>query len=586
MKFTPVAYSVKQVLSVYNTFNIPFFQRDYSWEKLYYSKFLDDIISMIKKEGNKLIITDYFIGTMLFVSGTPNQKETVDVIDGQQRLTVITILLSVLSDIFRELKEDSLSSGIFNYIRFLNDFGEYQNRIFSTTSSPYFEKFIQVREKSFLNIPNSEEEENLKKTYEYFYLYLKNLDKLHQNIEFEQIEHKEILISIKEQILNTTVIVIDTADRDKSNMIFEILNAKSKSLASLDLIKNIIFEAFYNDIDNKDKVAQELWTKIQNNLHSREDTTNIATFYRHYWVSKYKKETNSKLYDSFKKYIKTTRNLETKKTIYIDFLQNLETESKIYNQIVKPDLKDYSNRREYKWLVESLDAINNTFKHLQGRIVLLALMDVKNRNLINQKNFKETIIYLENFIFSYSVIGKLRSNFYEPIFSKFAISIRASTSKEKTNELINDILISQLDSNYISYNDFKSSFINLCYKKTKSHNKFNLITKYVTNKIASSFDGKNHRLSDSSMEHILPEAISGEINIGNIIALEEDLNNKADNFNFEEKIKIYRKSNYKQVQQFINKYSSFDKNKIKIRAENLAKFYYLNILNKKIINND
>lgn len=578
MTFDTYTYSIKQLLNVYKTFNIPFFQRDYSWDKIYYSKFIDDIISMIIIEDNILKISDYFIGTMLFVSKGDKNKEIVDVIDGQQRLTVITILFSVISDIFQNLDDDLLSMRMFDYVRFSDDDGIYQNRIRSITSSPFFEKFIQVRKKQNENIPNSDEEKNLKNTYEFFLDYLNNIDKLKKIETFKHFEHKDIIKVIRDQLLNTSVIIIDTTDRSKSNMIFEILNAKAKSLASIDLIKNIIFEAFYNDENNLDLEAQQIWTNIQKNLHDREDNTNIATFYRQFWISKYKKVTNSKLYDSFKEQIKTTKTSNMKKNIYLEFLKNLEKESIRYNHIVKPRIEDYNKRNEYKWLVESLESINNTFGHFQGRVVLLALMDIKERDLIKTRKLQETILYLENFIFSYSVIGKLRSNFYEPHFSKFSIKVRISNSKEETNKTIKEELIDKLKSNYIKYNDFESSFIELKYTKNKENNNLNTITKYVVNKIASSFNKSDHKIEDSSIEHILPESESRVINIGNLIALESALNHQADSLNYEDKKTIYQKSNYIQVKAFLNEYANFSEEDIKTRAKKLAKYYYENII--------
>lgn len=579
MTFSPFAYSVKQLLTNYKTFTIPFFQRDYSWEKIYYSKFLDDIISMIENTNNELTTTDYFIGTMLLVS-RDDDKERVEVIDGQQRLTVITILFSVLSDVFIEINEKVLSKAIFKYVRFQDDNGEYQDRIYSPTSTPYFEKFIQVREKLNSNFPSSEEETNLKLTYDYFLKHLSNLDELQKISTFKNMSHKDILISIRDQLLKTTVIVIDTTDRDKSNMIFEILNAKAKSLASIDLIKNVIFEVFYNDENNRDKEAQAIWTKIQSNIHDRNDTTTLANFYRQYWISKYKKDTNTKLYDSFKKIIKTKRDKEENKKTYMAFLKDLEKESITYNRIVKPLIGDYKGRQEYKWLVQSLKSVSTTFGNFQCRIVLLALMDIKSREYISSKKFKETIIYLENFIFSYSVIGKLRSNFYEPSFSKFAINVRKSRSKVETIDIIDETLINKLERNYIRYADFEMAFIQLTYKKTKLANNANSITKYVVNKIGSSFNKMDHDLEDSSIEHILPEASSNITNIGNLIVLEEYLNNRADDLDFNEKICIYKESKYKQMEYFIEEYKSFDLNEIIKRAKNLAHYYYYTVLKR------
>ena len=98
---------------VFNTsFSIPRFQRDYSWDKKNYQEFIDDMINCLIIENNELKTQSYFLGTMLFI-GDFIDKNKVDkyihVVDGQQRLTTITILFSALSDRFRKINENVLS---------------------------------------------------------------------------------------------------------------------------------------------------------------------------------------------------------------------------------------------------------------------------------------------------------------------------------------------------------------------------------------------------------------------------------------------------------------------------------------------
>ena len=106
--------------------------------------------------------------------------------------------------------------------------------------------------------------------------------------------------------------------------------------------------------------------------------------------------------------------------------------------------------------------------------------------------------------------------------------------------------------------------------------------KYVLNKISSSFDDRDIFHDESSVEHIINEDISNKItlNIGNLICLEEKINNEADNLSFDEKVKIYSKSKYHQVNRFCKDYNVFDTDYIDQRAEKLAEYYYENIILK------
>ena len=99
--------------------------------------------------------------------------------------------------------------------------------------------------------------------------------------------------------------------------------------------------------------------------------------------------------------------------------------AKYYVQILNPSISYYDNRKEYMWLVQSLKSLTNDFNIVQVRIALLALFDVKERNLISNKTFKDTIIYLENFHFAYNSILSLRSNRLETgKHSSFSIALR------------------------------------------------------------------------------------------------------------------------------------------------------------------
>ena len=84
--------NVKQIFDRYKIINVPYYQRDYVWgtknngRNLY--KFIDDIFNQYKDNPT----SQYFIGTLAFCSSTVN-----DVIDGQQRLTSLILILSILA---------------------------------------------------------------------------------------------------------------------------------------------------------------------------------------------------------------------------------------------------------------------------------------------------------------------------------------------------------------------------------------------------------------------------------------------------------------------------------------------------------
>lgn len=86
MKITCIDKEIRKVFET-GYYAIPRFQRPYSWEKDHISEFWND--SIVENE------TDYFIGSIVVYK---QDDETFGIVDGQQRLTTITMILSALRD--------------------------------------------------------------------------------------------------------------------------------------------------------------------------------------------------------------------------------------------------------------------------------------------------------------------------------------------------------------------------------------------------------------------------------------------------------------------------------------------------------
>ena len=329
-----------------------------------------------------------------------------------------------------------------------------------------------------------------------------------------------------------------------------------------------------DDVEPAD-FAEEKWKLIKNILNSCDSDIGFVQFYRHFWISKYKRSGMSKLYDDFKSVFGNKG-----KSRYKEFLTEIEATARLYVKIVAPQRNHFKNKKEYFGVVQSLNALTNYFNIVQVRVALIALLEAKDKGIINLTQLKKVIYYLENFHFSFNAVGAQPTNKLESIYSAFAIKLRASNDKVEARTIIN-ALISELDGIYIPYKDFEEKFVLLTY--TKKENISNLKTKYAINKIASYYEGKEVFEDDGSVEHILPEsADERNLNIGNLILLEQTLNGDADDFDYCDKIEIYEKSQYKWIKTFIESNVEWDNEKSEQRAKELAKFYYTKILGKTI----
>lgn len=107
----------------------------------------------------------------------------------------------------------------------------------------------------------------------------------------------------------------------------------------------------------------------------------------------------------------------------------------------------------------------------------------------------------------------------------------------------------------------------------------NMKTKYIINKIFCYYQNENVFPDDGSIEHIINECTdSNSIKIGNLILLEECINNKCDSLKYKEKLNNYVNSRYEWVKVFCNDYTTWSINDINQRTEKLAKLVYDNVL--------
>lgn len=580
MNIKPYDKTVRDLLGSKRQFVIPRFQREYSWDKKNYQEFLEDMLGNLIIKDGRISSSQYFLGTMLFIGNfAEGTEQEIQVVDGQQRLTTITILFSAMSDIFLTLGEQTLSRQLFAYIMTEDDDGNEVRILKSKTSYPFFSYFIQDKEKKMSPDATTEEEHCIKETYEYFRAQLTEaklksmLKRKHGSEIVEALSEIDVLKALRDQVLNSTFISISTTDREQANKIFEILNAKGKRLAYIDLIKNKIFEVL-NKVEPAD-FAEETWKNIKETLSFGKESVGLATFYQHFWSSKYKKVSSNKLYEAFNSTIKKSE------TEYTEFIKELLKNAKIYMQIVNPKREDYNNRKEYFGIVQSLSCINNYFNVVQVRIALLALFDTKQRGIVDFTMLRDTLSYLENFHFAYNAILANRTNRLEKIYSSFAIALRKSQTKAEAKCVIRDKLVAPLDELFPTFDSFSEKFVALSF--TKKDKVSNVKTKYAINKLNSLYSNNEVFANDGTIEHIIPEKEQGNtLNIGNLILLEDNLNVEAGRENYANKCAVYAKSNYIWVKNFVAQHEQWDSSMIEQRAKEMAKVYYTEILKRRL----
>lgn len=271
-------------------FEIPIYQRNYTWDGDDCIKFLNDIYENYKlnRDISSTETIDYYVGNIIIFN--PEIDHMV-VVDGQQRLTTSLLIYAALRNF-----AISLDSGNKNWCAQYIDPLLYCSGLNNSVTS----KMNNIRNEDFLNeiISNSEimDKDNV---------YYKNYLSILEYISKKYIENKNIIQDIFNSMKTTLLVRVTIKQYDNPNKLFEIINTTGKKLSAVDLIKNYIF--FYSTrYAKRIKDLLKIYDQIEKNLDN--DDKNFISFYRFLipilsgkHKFKLKKENNLEIYSDFKK---------------------------------------------------------------------------------------------------------------------------------------------------------------------------------------------------------------------------------------------------------------------------------------------
>lgn len=232
---------------------VPFFQRSYVWEEDNWDAFWDHLIMIAEKTNS-----EHFIGTLITKQQIAERigEEKRDLIDGQQRLTTISLLLKAIADKatgqgdYKKLKD--LANGL---VVFENVMGDKFIRIEpSKNDKEYFEAIMFDKDLSKLN----NQEHKILKCFRYFQKKLNGLT----DEKLEQL--RNIILN------NVPVISMLLSANDDEQEIFDTINSLGVKLTTGELLKNFIFkdkelqkfyETHWYEVFEYDEEQIEFWNK-------------------------------------------------------------------------------------------------------------------------------------------------------------------------------------------------------------------------------------------------------------------------------------------------------------------------------------
>ncbi|MGN8508220.1 GmrSD restriction endonuclease domain-containing protein [Helicobacter pylori] len=447
-------------------FVIPIYQRMYSWGKEHCEQLWDDII----KIGGNDKMNGHFIGSILYVLADDTHSSPLLIIDGQQRLTTITLLFIALRNYLNDEDE------------FLEKFSrqKIQNRYLINSDEKGDKKF-----KLFLSEPDrdtllylidkdrrkpSEPSPKIKENFKLFEEWIrKNTDKL--ETIFKGLEKLMIVwIALKK-------------GKDDPQLIFESMNSKGMELAQTDLIRNYILMGLEPE---KQKIFyKKYWRAMEEDFKQNETLFN--QFVRHYLTIKTREIPNiNKVYEAFKRY-QQERGIETEA-----LLQDLQKYCGYFCRIVFKKEADKDLNKALSFLVDlEMDVVYP---------LLLELYSDYSDGVLSDQDFISIIALIESYICRRAVYG-LGTNGLNKIFASFTKKI----NKDQYLESIKAHFLSleTTKGKFPKDSEFKNLFITIDFYNLKEK-------KYFFERLEN-FERKERVYThEYTTEHIMPQTLTEE----------------------------------------------------------------------------
>ena len=318
-KITGKEYPISDIFTSKFEYHIPSYQRPYAWEKEQAETLFDDLLDFYNNQPKD---DNYFLGSIVLIKDDDENKPKSFVIDGQQRLTSLTIFLSVCASLIKEVK---LKSNLENYLK------EPGNELVGLKAQPrlflrqkeesFFKQYIQevcVEELLSLKLDNpifnTEAKKHIRTNCQAF------KDKILTNFNPESEDFIKFISFI---LTRCYIISVMTPSQTSAFRVFSVMNSRGLDLLPVDIFKADII----GDIDaNLQNDYTQKWEDMENDL-TRQGFNELFVHIRMIYA---KEKLREGLVDNFKKtVIKQINNSE-------DFIDNvLSPYCKAYNTIRK-----------------------------------------------------------------------------------------------------------------------------------------------------------------------------------------------------------------------------------------------------------
>jgi hypothetical protein len=520
---------IEKVLSA-GFYKVPRFQRAYSWDRSNVEDFWNDLVD--NDEG-------YFIGSMVVYTN----GDAYGLVDGQQRMTTITILLAALRNEFKRIGSDDDATGLQAAIERRDVRGAKNRFVLETeTSYPYLQGQIQSEpDDARSQVAAGKEEKSLEAAFSYATNQIRSISNAvdsDQSVpeDKRKSEKGKRLSRLRDKVLSLSVVLVEVGDEDDATVIFQTLNSRGKDLETADLVKSHLFALLKPRNPSFDQVRDD-WNSILRSFDDSAADLSMNRFLLHSWLSRQDYVGEKDLFKAIRSKVRTNNARE--------YLAELVGDADLYRIAQEPDYGQWQKgQREIR---DALVALV-TFRLRQPLPMVLALLRELKEKSLRPKIVLRGLRTIENYHFvATAVTNQPSSGGVSRMYAAAARSVlRAKTPNDKA-DAIQD-LADKLRDRIPTYDEFEASFREL--RSSREHTQQTPLVRYALRRLRAAAsdqaDVEELDLDALTIEHLVPqggkrpEKVSADdvARLGNLLLVTKRLNEQLDDKPFTAKKKI------------------------------------------------
>jgi hypothetical protein len=330
--------SEKPVLDIFCNkylFRIPSYQRPYAWTTEQTSELLDDIAAACGDTDDVANASPYFLGSIVLIKDP--QKPEADIVDGQQRLTTLTILLSVL----RDLSEQNIGAAIHNFICQTGDPIIGTSDVFRLTTrerdADFFRDTIQTEAKT-AELPDARQFRDARA-------------RMVENAAFLRDRLKDVSDDARRRLTmyiaqRCYLVIVAASDQESAFRIFSVLNSRGLDLSPADVLKAEIIGGL--PANNQDPYT-ERWEDLEDEL----GRARFAELFGHIRMIHRKQKMQGTLIAEFRDFVPTRKDPAK----FID--NDLSPYAQAYGEITDCAFESYKHADEINRQLLHLSRLDN-----------------------------------------------------------------------------------------------------------------------------------------------------------------------------------------------------------------------------------